>query len=151
MITKMILPYLGGTLAVWDTCLFFFQTFLLAGYAYAHWATRWIGTRRHALLHLGIMLAAVCFLPIHLPVQALAKPDILPVEAVFSALFFYAGLPFFVLSASSPLLTEFYSFTFIPSSLLLGVSTYIANDVGNSTVDLWTDDHSNLLQALRWP
>jgi spermidine synthase len=116
MIAKMILPYLGGTPAVWNTCLFFFQTFLLAGYAYAHCATRWIGTRHHALLHLGIMLAAVFFLPINLPVHALTHPDDLPVKTVFSALFLYAGLPFFVLSASSPLFQKWFAQTGHPAA-----------------------------------
>ena len=43
MIGKMILPVLGGTPAVWNTCMVFFQAALLAGYAYAHVTTRWLG------------------------------------------------------------------------------------------------------------
>jgi hypothetical protein len=116
MIAKMILPYLGGTPAVWNTCLFFFQTFLLAGYAYAHGATRWIGTRNHAFVHLGLILAATFFLPISLPAHALAHPDELPVKIVFSALFVYAGMPFFVLSATSPLLQKWFGQTGHPAA-----------------------------------
>jgi hypothetical protein len=55
MVGKMILPLLGGTPAVWSTCMVFFQTALLAGYAYAHASTAWLGPRRQALLHLGVL------------------------------------------------------------------------------------------------
>ena len=50
MIAKMILPKLGGTPAVWNTCMVFFQAALLAGYSYAHATTAWLGVRRQALL-----------------------------------------------------------------------------------------------------
>ena len=56
MIGKMLLPMLGGTPAVWNTCMVFFQALLLAGYAYAHATTAWLGVRRQALLHLGVLL-----------------------------------------------------------------------------------------------
>ena len=46
MVGKLLLPLLGGTPAVWNTCLVFFQAALLAGYAYAHAATAWLGARR---------------------------------------------------------------------------------------------------------
>ena len=53
MIGNMVLPLLGGVPAVWNTCMVFFQSTLLLGYAYAHWSTRWIGSRYHALAHLA--------------------------------------------------------------------------------------------------
>src|SRR5258708_17735930 len=59
MIGKLILPLLGGTPEVWNTCMVFFQAMLLAGYAYAHATTRWLGVRKQAVLHL-----AVLFLPV---------------------------------------------------------------------------------------
>src|SRR5512147_3059082 len=80
MIAKMILPYLGGTPAVWNTCLFFFQTFLLAGYAYAHFAGRWLGTKRHAILHLALVSAAVVFLPVTISLAWFVRPDPFPVK-----------------------------------------------------------------------
>ena len=116
MIGKMILPYLGGTPAVWNTCLFFFQTCLLAGYAYAHCATKWIGTRNHAPLHLAVILVALFFLPISLPARALVRPDDVPLKVVFWALFVYAGVPFFVLSATSPLLQKWFGRTDHPAA-----------------------------------
>src|SRR5947199_3585921 len=65
MIAKMILPLLGGTPAVWNTCMVFFQAALLAGYAYAHATTAWLGVRRQALLHLALLLLALVALPVH--------------------------------------------------------------------------------------
>src|SRR4029077_6716057 len=64
MVGKMILPYLGGTPAVWNTCMVFFQALLLAGYGYAHLSTRLLGVRRQALLHLGRLLVPALALPI---------------------------------------------------------------------------------------
>ena len=46
MVGKMMLPLLGGTPAVWNTCMLFFQAVLLAGYGFAHASTRWLGPRR---------------------------------------------------------------------------------------------------------
>ena len=56
MIGKMLLPMLGGTPAVWNTCMVFFQALLLVGYAYAHTTTTWLGARRQAILHLAVLL-----------------------------------------------------------------------------------------------
>src|SRR5262245_41554375 len=64
MIARMILPTLGGTPAVWNTCMVFFQAALLAGYAYAHAAPAWLGLRRHLGLHLMLLLAPLAFLPL---------------------------------------------------------------------------------------
>jgi hypothetical protein len=55
MVGKLILPFFGGTPAVWNTCMVFFQAMLLAGYTYAHFTTRWLGVRRQALLHLVVL------------------------------------------------------------------------------------------------
>src|SRR5436309_14233124 len=57
MIAKMILPRLGGTPAVWNTCMVFFQAVLLAGYTYAHLTTTWLGVRRQAGLHRLLLVA----------------------------------------------------------------------------------------------
>jgi len=51
MFARMVLPMLGGTPAVWNTCVVFFQAALLAGYAYAHGSTAWLGVRRQIVLH----------------------------------------------------------------------------------------------------
>lgn len=67
MIAKLILPLFGGTPAVWNTCMMFFQAALLAGYGYAHLSgTYWV-SRRQIILHLALLAAAGLFLPIAVP------------------------------------------------------------------------------------
>ncbi len=61
---KMILPWFGGTPAVWTTCMLFFQVLLLGGYAYAAALTKWARPRNQALVHLGLLIVAICLLPI---------------------------------------------------------------------------------------
>lgn len=64
MFAKMVLPLLGGTPAVWNTCMVFFQAALLAGYLYAHLSTRWLGIRRQAMLHCVILFVPLIVLPL---------------------------------------------------------------------------------------
>src|SRR6476660_6836026 len=59
LIAKMMLPLLGGTPAVWNTCMVFFQAVLLAGYGYAHASSHWLGARKQAMLHMGVLLLPV--------------------------------------------------------------------------------------------
>src|SRR6185503_1700936 len=66
MVAKMILPFLGGSPAVWNTSLVFYQGCLLMGYAYAHYGSSWLGIKRHGILHLGLVFAAILLLPIAL-------------------------------------------------------------------------------------
>ncbi len=109
MIAKMILPLLGGSPAVWNTSLVFYQTCLLAGYAYAHYGSGWLGTKRHALLHLNLVLAAVLLLPVVLPIQWFATPTQSPAELVLTVLCVSVGFPFLVVSAGSPLLQKWFA------------------------------------------
>src|SRR5208283_3618339 len=64
MIGKYTLPWFGGGPGVWTTCMLFFQTLLLGGYAYAHFTSRWLKPRTQALLHLVLLAAALALLPI---------------------------------------------------------------------------------------
>ena len=70
MIGKIILPWFGGSAAVWSTCLMFFQAALLAGYLYAHWSTRPLKPKRQAVLHVALLAISLALLPI-LPVTEL--------------------------------------------------------------------------------
>src|ERR1700760_1073466 len=63
MLARMVLPLLGGTPAVWNTCMLFFQALLLAGYAYVLALTRWLSTRGQALVHVALLAAAALALP----------------------------------------------------------------------------------------
>src|ERR1700723_2268395 len=77
MIAKMLLPTLGGAPAVWNTCMVFFQAGLLLGYAYAHFGTRTLGLKGHALLHLTVLGLAFLSLPVAIPRDV--APPALPV------------------------------------------------------------------------
>src|SRR5438067_11850470 len=63
MFTKLVLPRFGGAPSVWSVAIVFFQTALLAGYAYAHWLTRYASGRLSVALHLVVITAAVVVLP----------------------------------------------------------------------------------------
>ena len=63
IIAKQILPWFGGSAAVWTTCLVFFQSLLLAGYAYSDWTTRKLTARRQVALHIVLLAASLASLP----------------------------------------------------------------------------------------
>ena len=67
MFTKLVLPLLGGTPAVWNTCLLFFQGALLAGYLYAHLTSRRLSVGAQGVLHVALLVVSLTFLPIALP------------------------------------------------------------------------------------
>ncbi|PKL42332.1 MAG: hypothetical protein CVV41_14420 [Candidatus Riflebacteria bacterium HGW-Riflebacteria-1] len=109
MIGKMILPLVGGAPAAWNSCLFFFQALMLAGYGYAHFSLRRLGLYRQALTHLLLMVGALILLPISFDRAATVPED--PSLWLIVRLFKSAGLPFFVLTALSPLLQFWFSRT----------------------------------------
>ncbi len=112
LFTKMVLPLLGGSPAVWNTCLLFFQTLLLAGYLYAHLTSRWLSDRAQALLHLALLGSAVFVLPIHVPASWSHPPGMaLPIGWLLGLLTVSFGLPFFVLSAGAPMLQRWFAGT----------------------------------------
>src|SRR5215469_9962579 len=65
VIAKIILPWFGGSAAVWTTCLLFFQTVLLLGYLYAHATIRYLKPRMQMLVHAGLLLVSAAVLPIY--------------------------------------------------------------------------------------
>jgi hypothetical protein len=109
IITKLILPWFGGAAAVWSVCLLFFQTMLLLGYLYAHLLTRKFRPQMQALVHAALLAASLAFLPV-LP-RASLKPSGLeePTLRVLVLLTVTVGIPFFLLSSTSPLLQAWYS------------------------------------------
>jgi spermidine synthase len=108
MFAKMVLPRLGGTPAVWNTCVVFFQATLLVGYLYSHLTTRWLGVRRQAMMHLGVLLLPIVALPIG--VTAGSPPTTgTPLWWLLDVLTMSVGLPFFVVSTTSPLLQRWFS------------------------------------------
>ena len=111
LIGKWILPWFGGTPAVWTTCMLFFQTALLAGYAYAHLLMTYLRPRTQTFVHLGVMAAAILTLP--LAPSADWKPDDAgdPTWRILLLLAATAGLPYVALAATSPLLQAWFSQT----------------------------------------
>ena len=115
MFAKMVLPRLGGSPAVWNACVLFFQTTLLAGYLYAHLSIRWLGARRQAVLHLLVMASAVGLLPLSLG-DASPPGDGSPVWWLLRTLTIRLGLPFFALSTMAPLVQRWFATLPVPSA-----------------------------------
>ncbi len=109
MIAKIILPWFGGSAAVWNTCMLFFQAALLAGYGYAHWIVQKQRTERQIKIHSILLAVSVLALPI-LPgnnwkPSGTENPSI----AILVLLLATIGLPYFLLSTTSPLLQAWYT------------------------------------------
>lgn len=112
IIAKQILPWFGGTSAVWTTCMVFFQVLLLAGYAYSHFVTRRLAPRRQTLLHVALLAASLAFLPI-VPRESL-KPggEDDAALAIIVLLAATIGLPYFLLSTTGPLVQKWVAHRF---------------------------------------
>ena len=109
VIAKQILPWFGGAAAVWATCLVFFQSVLLLGYAYSDWTTRWLAPRKQAWLHVALLAASVLLLPI-IPDTSL-KPGAEsgePTLLILGLLSATIGLQYFLLSTTSPLVQTWF-------------------------------------------
>ncbi|HLE61780.1 MAG TPA: fused MFS/spermidine synthase [Pyrinomonadaceae bacterium] len=112
LVAKMLLPLLGGTPAVWNTCMVFFQAVLLAGYAYALLASRW-PLQRQLMAQIVLLVLAFISLPIGLSsfwvnsVPSTDNPSLWLLACLASAV----GLPFFIISSNSPLLQKWFSRT----------------------------------------
>src|SRR5450759_1377433 len=109
VIAKIILPWFGGSAAVWTTCLLFFQMVLLLGYLYSHAVIRYLKPRAQMLLHASLLVASVLALPIYpstwwKPVGA-AEPTL----QILGLLAVTVGLPYFLLSTTGPLLQAWYT------------------------------------------
>jgi len=108
IIGKHILPWYGGTPAVWTTCLLFFQTLLLVGYAYAHISTSRLRVRWQVSLHLALLVAAL-FVSVLPGKSWQPQGGEYPLFHITLMLLATVGLPFVALSASGPLLQAWYA------------------------------------------
>ncbi len=108
IIAKQILPWFGGSAAVWTTCLVFFQCMLLAGYFYADWTTRRLSARQQAIVHMALIVLALALLPI-IP-ESSWKPvgDEAPGLRILLLLAVTIGLPYFIISTTSPLVQSWF-------------------------------------------
>src|SRR5690349_12767248 len=110
LVARLILPWFGGSAAVWTTCMLFFQALLLAGYAYAHWLVKKVpGRLPQAVVHTVLLAIAVAMLPIA-PAETW-KPTGAeePISRILLLLGASVGLPYFMLASTSPLIQAWYS------------------------------------------
>jgi len=118
MIGKFILPWFGGTPAVWSTLMLFFQVLLTGGYAYAYWLIGRVRVQRQSVIHVILMAAALILLaslsflwasPI--TPDASWKPQDVgsPILDIFKLLMISVGLPYFILAANGPLMQAWFS------------------------------------------
>ncbi len=109
LIGKYILPWFGGGPGVWTVCLLFFQVLLVGGYAYAHLSSKLLRPRAQAVLHLLLLAAALVLLPI-IPAESWKPRDAThPTVRILCLLLATVGAPYFLLSATGPLLQRWFS------------------------------------------
>ena len=111
LIAKFILPWFGGGPAVWAVSMLFFQTCLVAGYGYAHLLVRYLSLKQQAGVHIVLLVAALSQMPV-------APADLFdyavvenPTWQILGLLTRTIGIPFFVLSATAPLIQAWVSRT----------------------------------------
>src|SRR5262245_6721450 len=109
VITKKILPWFGGSPAVWTTCVLFFQLVLLGGYTYAHVITHGVRPKWQGVVHLAIVIVAVLLLPI-VPRDWWKPIDgDMPAMRILVLLSAVVGMPYFVLSTTGPLVQAWFA------------------------------------------
>ena len=112
VIARQILPWFGGSAAVWTTCMVFFQVVLLAGYTYSDFVIRRLAPRRQAIVHGALVLASLAFLPI--TPSATFKPEDAdnPIGRILLLLTATIGLPYLILSTTGPLVQAWFARTY---------------------------------------
>ena len=135
IVARYILPWYGGSPAVWTTCMLFFQLLLMGGYLYAHLVRTYLNPRRQPLVHAGLLLLALTLLPIT-PDESWKPVDGgNPTWQIVTLLLATVGLPYLVVATSSPLLQHWFSrtepgrspyrlFALSNAGSLLGLVTY---------------------------
>ncbi len=104
VVAKMIVPWFGGSAAVWTTCLLFFQLILLFGYGYAHWLVKRLTPRQQSLVHLSLLGVSLLWLPLGPAVSLKPVGVEEPIGRILLVLGATVGLPYFLLSTTGPLI-----------------------------------------------
>ena len=112
IMAKQILPWFGGSAAVWTTCLVFFQFLLLFGYAYADWTTRHMTSRKQGTLHVVLLLLSLASLPIIADPAWKPSGEEDPTVRILGLLGATIGLPYFLLSTTGPLVQAWFARSF---------------------------------------
>lgn len=111
LIGKFILPWFGGSPAVWTTCMLVFQVMLFGGYAYAHLTTRYLNPRHQAYLHVVLLAFAILALPVTPDPSWKPTNSDTPTLRIILLTTFCVGLPYFILSSTGPLVQGWFSRT----------------------------------------
>lgn len=109
LIAKFILPWFGGSPAVWTTCMLFFQVLLLGGYAYAHLISSRLKPRQQAIVHLALLGIALLLLPITPSESWKPTDESNPTWRILLLLLVNLGMPYLILSATGPLMQAWFS------------------------------------------
>jgi SAM-dependent methyltransferase len=109
IMAKQILPWFGGSAAVWTTCLVFFQFLLLFGYAYADWTTRHLRPKQQAIVHALLLAVSLLSLPIVADPSWKPGGDEEPGWRILGLLGATIGLPYFLLSTTGPLVQAWFA------------------------------------------
>jgi SAM-dependent methyltransferase len=109
VIAKIILPWFGGSAAVWTTCLLFFQMILLLGYLYSHAVVRYLKPRMQMFIHMGMLLISCIALPVFPSASWKPAGAEEPTLRILGLLAATIGLPYFLLSTTGPLLQAWYA------------------------------------------
>ena len=121
IMAKQILPWFGGSASVWNTCVFFFQLLLLLGYVYAHGLVRFASPKAQALIHIAML--ALCLLSLPVIASGYWKSgETDPALRILLMLAATVGLPYFLLSSTSPLLQAWYARTMAAPYKLFAIS-----------------------------
>ncbi|HEV7820726.1 MAG TPA: hypothetical protein VGO84_06055, partial [Burkholderiales bacterium] len=151
IIAKQILPWFGGSAAVWATCMVFFQMVLLVGYAYADFTTRRLTPKRQAILHVALLVLSLAVLPITPDVAWKPQGDENPSWRILGLLALTIGLPYFILSTTSPLLQAWFArrFQLVPYRLfaLSNLESLLALLAYPVMVEPWVTTYT---QSIAW-
>jgi hypothetical protein len=109
MFGKILLPLLGGSPAVWNTCMVFYQILLFLGYLYAHFLSSRLNLKRQIQIHVVLILISFLALPLGLPENTVPPTESNPTWWLLWTLFLAIGLPFFVVSTTAPLLQKWFA------------------------------------------
>ena len=106
---KLLLPLLGGSPAVWNTCMVFYQSVLFLGYGYAHVLSSYLPVHRQILVHGVVLLVSFVALPVALPLDITPPNAGNPTFWLLWVLLLAIGLPFFVVSTTAPLMQKWFA------------------------------------------
>jgi hypothetical protein len=152
IIAKQILPWFGGSAAVWETCMVFFQMALLVGYAYADFTTRRLTPKRQVALHIVLLALSLLVLPIMPNAAWKPRGDENPSWRILGLLALTIGLPYFLLSTTSPLLQAWFARRFqhaVPYRLfaLSNLASLLALLAYPIMIEPWV---STVTQSITW-